>query len=107
MKPLDKKNVSELLVDLKKIVEQWRTDGYDDRDWYQVIKDLWKQWAIAVVKNCNNIVETHHLPDEKVYDVGCGSKNPFRGGKVSYCVACQRFIDRFELTPKDLGEDLK
>lgn len=112
MKPLHEKKLSELeLFMTKDGVECPEGDksyvilgGYCDE---QVKRNL-KQWAAAIVKNCN--CESKYgdkcgtiygkLPEDYVKSVKWKIKNPFK--MIYFCPACQRFIVRFELTEEDL-----
>ena len=79
-KSLYKMKISDLLFDAK--LQGRRVSKFTEEHEYEL-----KQWAIAVVKNCD-------------IDVYCGQK--MKNGKIARCETCQRFIDRFELTKEDL-----
>ena len=62
------------------------------------------QWAIAIVRNYKEIVETFKFPyqdSDKVIDIRCGD-DITKKGNIQYCKACKRFIDKFELKESDI-----
>lgn len=96
--PLHEKKISDFINKLELLADNKMIKIPDGRIWRTFKKEL-KQWRIAIVKNCKNIIcDSMGIRDK------CGGKSPtgYRKKKILRCQACQRDIDHFELTEEDL-----
>lgn len=102
-----------------KIGELIETFAYGDYDYVGegdeprnkiIYPEKLKQWAISIVKNCDNTQNfatnnrcgtiDGYEPKEYVKMVKWEIKNPFK--LIGFCNICQFIIDRFELKEEDL-----